>query len=78
MNLAQTVHEIYISAAVGCGIFRPFSNVNNFRPEIARDVISGAFVDPTGVKARAKFGLPQIVMNDNDNNDDNDASRRTL
>ena len=44
------------------------------------DVICGLFVDPTGVKARVKFGdsrtnrfldirLPHFVTNDNDNND---------
>ena len=29
---------------------------DNFRPEVASDVISGAFVEPAGVKVRVKFG----------------------
>ena len=52
------------------------------------DVISGAVVDPTGVKVRVKFGdsrsnrsrdigLPDFVTNDNDDNDDNDDVWRT-
>ena len=32
-----------------------FSNVDNFRPEVHSDVISGVIVDPTGVKVRVKF-----------------------
>ena len=54
------------------------------------DVISGVFVDPTGVKVPGKFvnsrlnrsreiRLPHFVTNDNDDDDDdNDANRRTL
>ena len=32
-----------------------FSNVKNFRPEVARDVISGVLVDPTGTDVLVKF-----------------------
>ena len=56
MILAQTVHEIYNSKAVRCRIFSPFSNVDNFRPEVASDVISGVVVDYVGVDVRATFG----------------------
>ena len=30
--------------------------MNNFRPEVHSDVISGVLVDPTGMKVRVKFG----------------------
>ena len=57
-------------------------NVDNFRPEVPSDIISGVVVDPAGVKVRVKFGdsgsnrsrdirLPHFVMND-------DAGRQTL
>ena len=55
MILAQTIHEIYSSEAVVCGIFDRFSNVDNFRPEEDSDVISGVVVDPTGMKVCVKF-----------------------
>ena len=32
------------------------SNVDNFRPEVYSEVISGVLVDPTGVNVHAKFG----------------------
>ena len=38
--LAQTVHEIYSSKAVGCGILERFLNFDNCQPEIVSDVIS--------------------------------------
>ena len=87
--LAQTVLEIYNSEAVGGVIFDRFSNVDNFRPEVDSDVISGVvIVDPTGVKIRVKFGdsrsnhsrdirLLHFVTNDDDDDDD-DAGRPTL
>ena len=31
-------------------------NVDNFRPEVHSDVMSGSFIGPTGVKVRIKFG----------------------
>ena len=34
--------------------FRPFSNVDNLRPEVDSDVVSVAVVDLTGVKVRVK------------------------
>ena len=37
-------------------IFGRFSNNDNFRLEVAIDVISGAVVDPSGKKVRVKFG----------------------
>ena len=55
MILAQTVHEIYSSKAIGCGIFGPFSNVDNFHPEVNSDVESGVVVDLTGVKFHVKL-----------------------
>ena len=81
MILAQTVHEIYSSEAVGCVIFGPYSNVDNFRPEVRSDVISGGVVDPTSLKVRVKYGdsgsnrsrdirLTHFVTNDNDKDDD--------
>ena len=56
MLLALTVLATYSSEAVGFGIFCPFSNVDNFRPEAYSDVISGVVVDPTDVKVSVKFG----------------------
>ena len=56
MILAQTVHEIYSSEAVGGVIFGPFSNVDDFRPEAYSDVISGVVIESTGVKVHVKFG----------------------
>ena len=41
--------------AVGGGIFDPFSNVDNFRPDIFSDVMSGVVIEPTGLKVRVKF-----------------------
>ena len=63
-----------------------FANVDNFRPEVHSDAISGGIVDPTGVNVPVKFRdsrsnrsryirLPHFAMNDNDNND---VGRRTL
>ena len=55
--VAQTVREIYSSKVVGGVIFAPFSNVDNFLPEVYSDVVSGGrVVDPTGVKVHVKFG----------------------
>ena len=67
--------------------FRPFSNVDYFRPKDGSDVISGAFMESTGVTDPVKFGdsgskgsrdirLPQFVTNDDDNNDN--AGVRTV
>ena len=75
--LSQTVHEIYRGEAVVYGIFDRYLNFDNCQPELVSDVISGAVVDPTGVKIRVKFGdsrsnrsrdirLPDFVTNDND------------
>ena len=69
---------------MGGVIFGHFSNVDNFRPEVYREVMSGVVIDPTAVKIRVKFGysrlnlsryirLPHFVTNDYD-----DAGRRTL
>ena len=41
---------------LGGGIFSPFSNVDNFRPEIFEDVQSGVVVEPVGMKVSVKFG----------------------
>ena len=59
MILSQTVHEIYSSEAVRGVIFGPFPSVDNFRPKVPSDVISDAFVDPSDVKVRVKFGDPR-------------------
>ena len=56
MLLAQTVHEIYTSEAVRGVIFGPFSKVDNFRPEVCSDFISGMVVDPMCVKVLIKVG----------------------
>ena len=76
--------------AVGGVISGPFSNVNNFQPEVHSDVISSGFVDPAGLKVLVKFGdsrsnssqdirLPHFVTNDdNDDDNDSDVGRRTL
>ena len=66
--------------------FRRFFRCS-FRPEVFSDVKSGVVVDPMGVKVPVKFGdsmsnryrdmrLPHVVTNDDDNDDD--AGRRTL
>ena len=47
--------RFYAEAVEGV-IFGRFSNVDNFRPEVHSDVISRVAVDPTGLKARVKFG----------------------
>ena len=63
--------------AVGGVIYGRLSIVDNFRPEAATDVISGAFVDPIGMKVRVKFDdsrsnhssdirLPHLVTTDDD------------
>ena len=56
MILSQTVHEIYSSEVVVCSIFDRYLNFDNCQLEIVGDVISSMVVDPTGVKARVKFG----------------------
>ena len=64
-------------------------NFDNCQPEIVSDVVSGVFVDPTGVKVQVKFGdsgsnryrdirLSHFVMNDDNNNNNDDAGRWTL
>ena len=73
--------------AVGGGIFDRFVNSDHCKPEVVSDVISGVFVEPRGVKVAVKLSdsrsncsrdirLPHLVTNDDD--DDNDAGRRTL
>ena len=42
--------------AVGGVIFGRFSNVDNFRPKVVWDVISGVVVEPIGLDVHAKFG----------------------
>ena len=60
---------------VGGGFSGRFSNFGKCRSEVAGDVMSGVFVDPTGVNALVKFGysrsnrardirLPHFVMNE--------------
>ena len=74
------------SKVSGASFSALFSNVDNFRPEVYSDVISG--VNPTGmgVKVHVKLGvsrsnrsryirLPHFVTNDD--NDYNDAGRQT-
>ena len=56
MILAQTGHEIYNSEPVAFGIFACFLNFDNCQPEAVSDAISGAVVEPTGMKAHIKFG----------------------
>ena len=41
---------------VGGGIFCRFSNFDNWRSEVAGDVISGVTVDSVGMDIRATFG----------------------
>ena len=41
MIIAQTVHEINSSEAVGCAISNVFFNFDNCQPEVVSDVISG-------------------------------------
>ena len=72
--------------AIRGDIFGRFANFDRYRPEVARDVISGVVVDPTGLKVHVKFGdsigqtvleirLPHFVTNSGDNDD---AGRRIL
>ena len=55
-------HCIILNAnkAVGCGIFRRFSNLNKCRLEAGRDVISGTALDCVGVDVPAGFGDLQL------------------
>ena len=60
---------ILMIEAVRGVIFGPFSNVDNFRPEVHGDVISGSVVDPTGdsrLNRSRDIRLPHFVMNDDD------------
>ena len=41
--------------AVGGAIFGRFLNADNFRPEVASDVIFSVFTEPTGVDVPANF-----------------------
>ena len=54
--MAQTVHEIYGSEAVRCGICDRFFNFDNYQPEVVSDVIFGVVDQDDGVDACANFG----------------------
>ena len=56
MLLVQTVLEIYDCKGIGGVIFGRFSEVDNFRPEVDTDVISGVVVDAIRMKVCVKFG----------------------
>ena len=56
MILAQTVHEIYSSEAVGCGIFDRCLNFDSCQPEGVSDVISGMFDQDVSMDVCANFG----------------------
>ena len=71
---------------IGSIILDRFSNVENFRPVVDSDVISGVVVEPAGVKVRVTYvdsrsncsrdiRLPHFVTNDDN---DDAAGRRTL
>ena len=49
--------------AIGGGIFDRFFR-NNFRPEVASDVISGVVVDQMSVYVRVKFGDSSFSQSD--------------
>ena len=55
MILSQTVHEIYNSEAVRCGIFDRFLNFDKCQPEAVSDVISGMVAELADMKVRVKF-----------------------
>ena len=54
--LAQTVHEIYSSAVVGCGIFDRFLKFDNCQPEVVSNVISGTVDQDVSMAVCADFG----------------------
>ena len=88
MILAQTVHEVqYKAAKPSDAAFSTVLNFDNFQPEVRSNGISGAVVDPAGVKAHVKFGdsrsnrsrdirLPYFITNDNDDDAGVRAKRR--
>ena len=41
--------------AIGCGILAVFFNLDNCRPEVAGDVVSGVALDHVGMDVTAKF-----------------------
>ena len=72
--LTMKIHDIWQEYAKLCRIFWPFLELR-YLP--ANDVISGVFVDPTGLKVRVKFSdsrlnrsrdirLPHFVTNNDD------------
>ena len=85
-NLVILAHTVLEKKRRRMRHFRPFSNVDNFRPEVYSDVMSGVLVDPREMKTSVKLGdsrsnrsrdirLPQFVTNDDN---DDDAGRRTV
>ena len=56
MILTQTVHEIYSSEAVRCGIFDRILNFDNCQPKVASEVISGMVNQDVGMDVGANFG----------------------
>ena len=55
MILAQTVHEIYSTEAVGCSIFDRFLNIDNCQPEVVGEVISGMADQDVGMDVCVNF-----------------------
>ena len=51
LNLSREIQP----EAVGVGVSTIFFQ-DNFRPEVASDVVSDAVVEPTGMKVSLKFG----------------------
>ena len=56
MILSQTVHEIYSSDAVGCGILDSFFYFDNCQPEVVSDFISGMVDQDVGIVGMDVYG----------------------
>ena len=64
MILPQTVHEIYSSEAVVCGIFDHSLNFDNCQPEVVIDVISGMVNQNVGMGVCANFGDSRLKLSE--------------
>ena len=64
MILSQTVHEIYSSEFVVCGIFDRFLNFDNCQPELVSDVISGTVDQDVGMDVCANLSDSRLKLSE--------------
>ena len=62
--LSQTVHEIYSSEAVVCGIFDRSLNFDNCQPEVVSDVLSGMVDQDVNMDVCAIFGDSRLKLSE--------------